>query len=60
MYKVNGEGTIVVLDEDGFVRNYGKMADYDYLRLAAEDLARRAVVDREDRLHHGGGGHDSR
>jgi phytoene dehydrogenase-like protein len=50
---------VLVLDWDGFVRNYGELKDYDYYRMQAEGIARDAAKYRFGLFHGGGGGgHD--
>jgi hypothetical protein len=46
-FDVHPETTILVLDSAGRVSDYGTLADYDSLRLKAENLARSTVIERE-------------
>jgi hypothetical protein len=46
-YCLEGDTSILLLDRDGYVQNYGSLKDYDYLRTKAEELARKAILDRE-------------
>jgi hypothetical protein len=50
LYRTSAADAVLVLDDEGSVRFAGTTRDFDYLRLAAEDLARQDRADRQDRL----------
>jgi len=53
LYRVQTPTAVLVLDEDGFVRTSGPLADFEYYRLLAQHVARQAERDRLELLHGG-------
>jgi len=53
LYRVQTPTAVLVLDEDGFVQTSGTLADFEYYRLRAQNVARQAERNRRELLYGG-------
>lgn len=53
LYRVQTPTAVLVLDEDGFVQTSGPLADFEYYRIVAQNVALQAERNRRELLHGG-------